>query len=485
MTVVKKCSMATVAERVAAYIGKRSLMRAGERVAMAVSGGADSVALLRVMLELRTELGVVLSVTHFHHGIRGEGADVDAAFVSELAAAHDLELYLERGEARDYSRQKKISLETAAREMRRDFFAKLLREKRISRIATAHTLDDQAETVLMKLLRGAGTRGLAGIFPEQRMAGGSIVRPLLEIHRAELRAYLRRLKQPWREDESNADLSFSRNRVRSRVLPMLRAEVNPSAELALAHHAEVARCEEEYWSEQIKRVLPLVSAPGEPARGGGRKQTSTGSIALDLQRFQQQPVAVQRRLLRAAGEQAGVQLQFDDVRAIEELLARRSTQGAKPRVVEIADGWRARLLFRELRLERTDSGTKPPEYRYPFRAPGEIRVPELDTTIRACISEGNGTAINTEYNRAHSIQLSAFSELVLRNWRAGDRFQPALHGSEKRVKELLYTLHLSAEEKRLWPVVAAGDRIVWVRGIDGPELRTVSGQRLWIEERVD
>jgi tRNA(Ile)-lysidine synthase len=477
--------MATVAERVAAYIGKRSLMRAGERVAMAVSGGADSVALLRVMLELRTELGVVLSVTHFHHGIRGEGADVDAAFVSELAAAHDLELYLERGEARDYSRQKKISLETAAREMRRDFFAKLLREKRISRIATAHTLDDQAETVLMKLLRGAGTRGLAGIFPEQRMAGGSIVRPLLEIHRAELRAYLRRLKQPWREDESNADLSFSRNRVRSRVLPMLRAEVNPSAELALAHHAEVARCEEEYWSEQIKRVLPLVSAPGEPARGGGRKQTSTGSIALDLQRFQQQPVAVQRRLLRAAGEQAGVQLQFDDVRAIEELLARRSTQGAKPRVVEIADGWRARLLFRELRLERTDSGTKPPEYRYPFRAPGEIRVPELDTTIRACISEGNGTAINTEYNRAHSIQLSAFSELVLRNWRAGDRFQPALHGSEKRVKELLYTLHLSAEEKRLWPVVAAGDRIVWVRGIDGPELRTVSGQRLWIEERVD
>src|SRR5947209_1204368 len=171
--------MATVTERVAAYIGRRSLMRAGERLAIAVSGGADSVALLRVMLELRTELGVVLSVAHFHHGIRGEAADTDAAFVAELARAHDLELYLERGEARDYSRQKKISLETAAREMRREFFAKLLREKRVARIATAHTLDDQAETVLMKLLRGAGTRGLAGIFPEQRLAVGSVVRPLL------------------------------------------------------------------------------------------------------------------------------------------------------------------------------------------------------------------------------------------------------------------------------------------------------------------
>jgi tRNA(Ile)-lysidine synthase len=460
-------------------------MNAGERLAIAVSGGADSVALLRVTLELRIELGIVLSVAHFHHGIRGLAADADAAFVAELAGAHDLELYLDRGDARDYSRQKKISLETAAREMRREFFAKLLHERRIARIATAHTLDDQAETVLMKLLRGAGTRGLAGIFPAQRLATGSIVRPLLEVHRLELRDYLRGLKQEWREDESNADLSFTRNRVRSRVLPMLRAEVNPSAELALAHHTEVARCEEEYWSEQIKRVLPLVSAPGEPARGGGRKQTSAASLSLDLQKFLLQPVAIRRRLLRAAGEEAGVHLEFDQVRAIEELLAQRSTQGARARVVEIADGWRARLLFRELRLERADSGTKPPDYQYAFRAPGEIRVPELDTTIHACISENNGTAANPEYNRAHSIRLSAFSELILRNWRAGDRFQPALHASEKRVKELLYPLHLSAEEKRIWPVVAAGDRIVWVRGIDAPELRTAGGQRLWIEERAE
>jgi tRNA(Ile)-lysidine synthase len=461
-------------------------MRPGERVAIAVSGGADSVALLRVMLELRAELGVVLSIAHFHHGIRGVAADGDAAFVSELAEAHDLELYVDRGDARDYSREKKISLETAAREMRRGFFAELLRERRIARVATAHTLDDQAETVLMKLLRGTGTRGVAGIFPEQRLAAGSIVRPLLEVHRAELRDYLRELKQAWREDESNADVTFTRNRVRSRVLPMLRNEVNPSVDLALAHHAEVARCEEEFWSEQIKRVLPLVCAPGEPARGGGRKQTSAASVSLDLQRFQQQPVAIQRRLLRAAGEQIGAQLDFDHVRAIEELLAERSAQGTRGRVVELAVGWRAGLLFRELRLERADTGTKQADYRYAFRAPGEIRVPELDSTIRACISEGNGSVANPAYNQAHSIQLSAFSELVLRNWRAGDRFQPALHSSEKRVKELLYPLHLSAEEKRLWPVVAAGDRIVWVRGVDAPELRTATGQRLWIiEERAE
>jgi tRNA(Ile)-lysidine synthase len=460
-------------------------MRVGERVAIAVSAGADSVALLRVMLELRAELGIVLCVAHFHHGIRGDAADGDAAFVAELAGAYDLEFYLDRGEALDCSRVKKISLETAAREMRREFFAKLLQEKKIARIATAHTLDDQAETVLMKLLRGAGTRGIAGIFPEQRLPGGSIVRPLLEVHRTELREYLRGLKQAWREDESNADVAFTRNRVRSRVLPMLRDEVNPSVDLALAHHAEVARCEEEYWSEQIKRVLPLVCAPGEPARGGGRKQTSTGSVSLDLQKFQQQPAAIQRRLLRAAGEQAGVQLDFDHVRAIEELLAERSARGVRSGVVELADGCRARLLFRELRLERAASTAKVADYRYAFRAPGEIRVPELETTIRACISEGNGSVANPEYNRAHSIQLSAFSELVLRNWHAGDRFQPALHSSEKRVKELLYPLHLSAEEKRLWPVVTAGTRIVWVRGIDAPEVRTASGERLWIEERAE
>ena len=243
----------TLSQRVAEYIQAHALMRAGERVAIAVSGGADSVALLRVLLQLRDGLGIVISVAHFHHGIRGAEADADEAFVADLAGTHNLEFHVDRGEVPAHARNSNVSLETAARNLRYEFFARVLREQRADCIATAHSLDDQAETVLMKALRGAGSRGLSGIFPEHRLDMGKIVRPLLGVNRGELRDYLRTLNQEWREDATNNDLSLARNRLRARVLPMLREEVNPSVDQALAHLAEIARGEEQYWNEQISR----------------------------------------------------------------------------------------------------------------------------------------------------------------------------------------------------------------------------------------
>jgi tRNA(Ile)-lysidine synthase len=474
--------MRTLPQQVAAYIETRSLIQPGERVAVAVSGGADSVGLLRILLELRAELGIVISVAHFHHGIRGQDADADEAFVAELAKSHDLGFHVGRGDARLESETKKISLETAARNLRRAFFTELLELGTADIIATAHTLDDQAETVLMKLLRGAGTKGLAGVFPEQRLSTGRIVRPLLETRREHIREYLRELDQPWREDRSNDDLGFTRNRLRARVIPLLREEINPSTDFALAHTAEIARAEEEYWDEQVSRLLPLVVLPGEPARGGGRKQTSAKAISLDIQKFQSHRLAVQRRLLRAAGEQLGCGLDFEHVRAILDLLSSRSTRGARNTTIEIADGWRARLLFRELRLERL-MDEEAADYEHSLPIPGEVRLTKLGIVIRACIREDNGNSGNAAYNRAHSISVCDLSKpWVVRNWRAGDRFQPPRHSSEKRVKELLYPLHLAAEQKRLWPVVVMAGKVVWVRAVDSPELRTQTGQQICISE---
>ncbi|HKT87197.1 MAG TPA: tRNA lysidine(34) synthetase TilS [Candidatus Sulfotelmatobacter sp.] len=474
----------SVTQRVARYIRKRELMHAGNRVAVAVSGGADSVGLLRILLELREELGTVLSVAHFHHGIRGADADADEKFVAELASTFGLEFHLGRGDARAYAAQKKISLETAARQLRRGFFESLPANG-IKRIATAHTLDDQAETVLMKVVRGAGTRGMAGIFPEQRLGSSSIVRPLLGIHREEIRAYLGNLGQPWRDDLTNSDLTITRNRVRARVLPGLREELNPAVDISLAHLAEISRAEEEYWAEQTKRLLPVVSRSGEPARGGGRRQTSAGAIGLDIQTFRQQPLALQRRLLRAAAEQIGCGLDFEHVDEIVDLLSRRQMRGAQTKTVQIGDGWDARLLFRELRIERSTTELAAKDYEYLLPVPGESRIPELGATIRASICEDNGSVISAAYNRAHAFELSSESNLRVRNWRAGDRFRPARHTSEKRVKELLYPLHLSAGEKRVWPVVVAGECIVWVRGIEAPTLLASSGQQIVIEESTD
>lgn len=467
---------------IAAYVRAHSLLRPGDRVAVAVSGGADSVGLVRILLELREQLGLVISTAHFHHGIRGADADRDEAFVAELARAHGLEFHVGRGDAKKKSRTERVTLEAAARNLRRAFFGGLLECGKADVVATAHTLDDQAETVLMKALRGAGTRGLAGVFPEQKLSKGRIVRPLLNTRREQIREYLRELNQDWHEDLSNADTRFTRNRVRSQVMPVLRAEMNPSVDIALANAGEIARAEEEYWDSQVARLLPTIIVPGEPARGGGRRQTSGATVALDLNKFNQHPLAVRRRLLRSAAEQLGCGLDFEHVQAILDLIASREAQGARNRTVEIADGWRARLLFREMRLERATEA-KGVDYECQLAVPGEVHVVELGIRIRARIVEDNGAREDAAYNRADSISVHDLSEtLLIRNWRAGDRFRPQRHSSKKRLKELLYPLHLAEEEKRLWPVAVLHDQVVWVRGIDSPELRTPSGQRLCIEE---
>src|SRR5215472_13932624 len=206
-------------ERVHRYIREQRLIIPGDRVSVAVSGGADSVALLRILLELRQELGVVLSVAHFNHKIRGAEADADEQFVSTLAQEFDVQLHSGSADAPAYAREHKMSLETAARELRHRWFAQLIREGKADKIATAHTQDDQAETVLMRILRGTGTRGLAGISPWQKQR--ALIRPLLHVTRLEIEEHLKALGQAWREDSSNRDLRHARNRIRHELLPLL------------------------------------------------------------------------------------------------------------------------------------------------------------------------------------------------------------------------------------------------------------------------
>ena len=153
------------------YVRRQDLLHAGDRVGVAVSGGADSVALLRIMLELRQELGIILSVVHFNHKLRRAEAEADEQFVAQLAHQHKLELHIGSGDVAAYARNQHLSTEAAARQLRYRYFRRLLEEKTLNRIATGHTLDDQAETVLLRVVRGAGTRGLAGIYPQLQVNG--------------------------------------------------------------------------------------------------------------------------------------------------------------------------------------------------------------------------------------------------------------------------------------------------------------------------
>jgi tRNA(Ile)-lysidine synthase len=258
----------------------RTLVRAGERVCVAVSGGADSTALLLALVEANREkelLGVVLTAAHVHHGLRGLEADGDEAFVREMCGRAEVPLTVFRVDTAARQAAEAEGLEEAARELRYEALRGLMTSGAVDVVATGHTLDDQAETVVMKMLRGAWTEGLGGISPEVQgfentstgPCFGRIVRPLLRVRRAEVEAFLRGREQGWREDATNRDVTLTRNKVRHELMPMLRG-FNPGVEALLARTAEIAREEEEYWRAEVARVLPHVLLLGKPVRGGGR-----------------------------------------------------------------------------------------------------------------------------------------------------------------------------------------------------------------------
>jgi tRNA(Ile)-lysidine synthase len=450
------------------YVRKHDLLKAGDRVGIAVSGGADSVALLRLLLDLRKELGVVLSVIHFNHKLRGAASEEDECFVAELAHRHKLELRRESGDVAVHAAEKHLSLETAAREMRYQYFRELLLGEALNRVATGHTLDDQAETVLLKIVRGAGGRGLAGVYPQLSVPGSqfsdssaSIIRPLLGTRRRDIEAYLLALGQSWREDTSNRDLRHMRNRVRHGILPRLERYLNPAVREALAETAEIARAEEEYWQMEVARVLPLVW---------------DGVAVLHRSVLVGLPLALQRRVLRAASESLGLRLDFQHV---EEILALSSNRVGS---TELPDGWVVSRKAGELRFE-SKRETPRTEYEYPLSVPGSVEILETESRFEAVLVPGSAAG---GYNPEDLMDRSLLAaELKVRNWRAGDRFWPAHTKSAKKIKELLQERHVTGPERKLWPVVVSGTDVVWIRGFRAPgqlRPRSVTDKAVLIRE---
>jgi tRNA(Ile)-lysidine synthase len=466
-------------ERLLKTIRKQQSIRAGERLAVAVSGGADSVALLCLLLELRAELGIVLSVAHVNHKLRGEEADEDERFVAKLARQHGLELHA-RDAPVDHNNISRINsgIEAAARELRYVFFRQLARESRVTKIATAHTLDDQAETVLLRIFRGTGIRGLSGIHPrivfeEQGHAFGEVVRPLLGFRRAALQEFLRERGQSWREDSSNRDIAFLRNRVRHRLLPMIGEEFGEASIEHMSELAEIARAEEEHW----ERVHPEVRG-----QGGGAAETRQAA-SLRVERLSALPLAAQRRLVRAWLEMNVPDLNIS-FRLIEEAL--ELACGAAGKKLELPSGRNLRRGRQELVLELAPFGGREEavDYECALAVPGAVEVPELGACIEARVVDAGGVP---EDERGQLLDLGRMpKEILIRNWRAGDRFWPAHTAEAKKVKELLSDRHATGVEKKLWPVaVAEGCGLIWMRGFAVPaafQAPAGASKAIWIRE---
>jgi tRNA(Ile)-lysidine synthase len=428
-------------------------LRPGMRLAVGVSGGADSMALLRALALRAPELGLVLSVAHLHHGLRGAEADADLEFLRELARRLKLPLHQARvdtaAEAAALPGKPAETIEEAARRLRYAWFRKLMAESKAEAVATAHTLDDQAETVLAKFLRGAWTEGLSGIHPVVEFPEGRVVRPLLGTTRAEVETFLSALGQDWREDSTNRHLTFTRNRIRHELLPLLQTW-NPRLSEHLAQMAELARDEEAWWEAEVRRLAPGMILTGKPVRGGGR--ASGEGLAIDLSRLNELPQALQRRILRYAAAGLGFAPDFAGTEALRNL----GLHGKAGQKCELAAGLRAERTHRELRL------TIVPENRIDVP---QTAVPEEVTIPVPGEGESPSFGVRIRIELAQSAAPPASGPALLRNWKPGDRVRLRHSAAPKKVKEVLERLKVSGAARARWPVLELNGRIVWMQGV--------------------
>lgn len=416
-----------------------SLLRPGLRLGVGVSGGADSVALLRALAARAPSLGLVLHVAHLHHGLRAAESDADLDFVRQLAAQLGLEFHSARIDTAAEAAKAGEGIEEAARRLRYSWFRQLMSEIPLHAMATAHTRDDQAETVLAKLLRGAWTEGISAIHPVVEGPGGPVIRPLLGTTRAEIEAYLRALGQSWREDRTNRDTTFTRNRIRHELLPQLE-QWNPQLRERLAQMAELARDEEAWWQDELSRLAPQLILPGVPVRGGGR--ASTAGLAIEVTRLAAQPVALQRRLLRQAARQLGAALDF----AGTESLRRLALEGRASQRVQL-EGLHAERTHRELRLAAGPSNGTKVVPAVEIAVPGVTDAPAFGLRLRV---DAEGPA----------------QSALLRPWKPGDRVRVRYTAGPKKIKEVLERMRVTGSDREGWPVLELAGRVVWMRGIE-------------------
>ncbi len=495
-----------LALRVAAFLRRHEMLRAGDRVGVAVSGGADSVALLLLLEELRGRLGIQLAVLHFNHRLRGAESDADEEFVRELANARGLDFHADHADVAAQAKKARANLEDTARRLRYAFLERVIAAGHAARVAVAHTADDQAETVLAHILRGTGPAGLAGIYPVSEF----VIRPLLEIRRNDLRDYLRSKKQPWREDTSNLDLTRTRARIRHVLLPLLESEFQPATVEHVGRLAELAREDETFWRALVEtRFHALVERLPAQAGSAGEVTIAARDLLEPLgppsstaaaEAIPQEALAKRlvRRIVSAvkcpapSGAGPGGQLNAAHVDQVLRL-ARGSTSGqslALPGGLHVAREF-DRLIFgakqvREMQNRLSSGKTGSLEYAYALNLDAQsgaaVQVAELGSLVRLKVIDWPLPGGQTNYRNAVVDRDRLRAPLVLRNWRPGDAFRPLGRGSARKLKRLLLEKRVGLRARAGWPVLTSGGKLVWARGLPvAAEFAPQEGTRTGVE----
>ena len=443
--------MTSLAARVLAGIRRRRLFEPGARVVAAVSGGSDSVALAWLLREL-SDAGALrlIALAHLDHSLRGAESARDAAFCRDLAAELGVPFDVEAADVARLAQEHGQSIEEAGREARYPFFERVRARASADAVATGHTRDDQAETVLMRLFRGAGTKGLAGIPPRR----GAIVRPLIDLHRVELVDWLRAHDRRWVEDSTNTDRALTRNWIRHALLPEITGRFGDGVVDVLARGADLARADDSVLSEIAREVAPGI-------------QTNVGdAVDLNVPALCVQPLAIRQRVVRGALKRLGGRgPSAAHVAAV--LRMAESGQPARlqlgPRLLELSGGGRV-LSIRESRPpDRTATS-----WTYPLQIPGEVELPEAAGRLTATpttLAALGGMAKVKHLPPGQAVAAGLEGPLVVRGWRRGDALQVLGLSGRKKVQDLFVDRKVPRERRHMVPVVAHPDgRIVWVAG---------------------
>ena len=463
-----------------AHIQKDELLRPGDRVGVAVSGGADSVALLLLLLELREKLGIVLSVVHFNHKLRGKASDADEKFVAKLAAKHKLEFHCGSADVATKAKKDRANLEDAARRARYDYFRSLVDSGNCSHIAVAHTADDQAETVLAHILRGTGLAGLSAIHP----VAGPVIRPLLGVRRSELRVYLRRRKQAWREDLTNRDTRRMRARIRKKLLPLLEKQFQPNIVEHLATLAELAREDEAFLEALVeKRMATVVQQSDGTMRvsladlfDAEKKRINTEVAerhSTEGTEKSDSNSAMSKRIVRGIVARIKVQsgqLGASHVEAVLHLgrYGQAGSSLALPGGVQVRKEREALVFRRVSDSPHAANACEPGEFSHNIdlsRGSQDVPVPKLKCVFRFTVIDWSAKRAETNKRETVLDRERLRPPLVLRNWRPGDRLRPAGHQHAHKLKRLLNEKHVSRWERESWPVLTSGEALVWARGL--------------------
>jgi tRNA(Ile)-lysidine synthase len=461
----------------------------GTRVGVAVSGGADSVALLRLFESLRNELGITLLVVHLNHSLRGSESDADAGLVETLAQERNLRFVLRVEDVGAVAEREGWNLEDAGRRLRQRFFKQLVDEGVADLIAVAHTADDQAETLLAHLMRGTGLTGLGGIHP----VAGPVVRPLLEMRRQDLRDYLRSLKQEWREDSTNSDARRMRARIRKNLLPIIERDFSPGIVGHLNELARFAREEESFWNALVEeRFQRLTRETDEGVRITSddilgplnpRKKTRPGPASPLARSAPASPMSasmrtVTERLIRRLYQAVQGDRRELSAKHVEQVidLAGRLKSG---REVKLPRGIVVRRELGELAFARprahrdrkvaNETLGRTLAYQYvvdfPLNESTTVSVAELGKRLSLNLIDWPSAQSDTirDIQALDADLLRA--PLILRNWRPGDSYRPRGRRDARKLKQMMLAERVPVSQRGTWPVLESGGQVVWALGM--------------------